>query len=160
MYRNQVCGNTLYCILFTTSQKSTKRCSMKNQFLLCGGIGWCLEILWTGLHSLQKGESTLCGTSSIWMFPIYGLAFVIGPISQHLTRRPFFLRGTLYTAGIYFIEYTSGTLLRHFHACPWDYSNSRCHYKGLIRLDYAPLWFCTGLFYEKVLNIGTNRESF
>lgn len=71
-----------------------------------------------------------------------------------------FLRGTLYTAGIYFIEYTSGTLLRHFHACPWDYSNSRCHYKGLIRLDYAPLWFCTGLFYEKVLNIGTNRESF
>ena len=77
---------------------------MKNQFLLCGGIGWCLEILWTGLHSLQKGESTLCGTSSIWMFPIYGLAFVIGPISQHLTRLPFFLRGTLYTAGIYLLS--------------------------------------------------------
>lgn len=126
---------------------------MKNQFLLCGGIGWCLEILWTGLHSLQKGEPTLNGTSSIWMFPIYGLASVIGPVSHHISKFPLIFRGSLYTAGIYLVEYTTGSLLRRIHACPWDYSSCRCHYKGLIRLDYAPLWFCTGLFYEKVLSL-------
>lgn len=129
--------------------------TMRKQFLLCGGLGWCLEILWTGLHSLQRGEHTLSGTSSIWMFPIYGLAFVIGPVSHYLKNCPVILRGSLYTTGIFITEFTTGALLRRFHACPWDYSSCRCHYKGLIRLDYAPLWFCTGLFFEKVLTVNT-----
>jgi hypothetical protein len=25
--------------------------------------------------------------------------------------------------------------------CPWDYSQKRYHFKGLIRWDYAPIWF-------------------
>ena len=66
---------------------------MKNQFLFCGSVGWGLEILWTGLHSLHDGEPTLSGTSSLWMFPIYGMASLIGPVSHHLARLPFFLRG-------------------------------------------------------------------
>ena len=46
----------------------------------------------------------------------------------------------------------SGTLLRKVDACPWDYSNTPFNIKGLIRLDYAPLWFCAGLLFEKILN--------
>ncbi len=132
---------------------------MKKQFLLCGSVGWGLEILWTGLHSLQRKEPTLCGTSSLWMFPIYGMASVIGPISHHLMRFPFILRGTVYAAGIFLVEFTTGSLLRRFRACPWDYSGCRCHYKGLIRLDYAPLWFLTGLFYEKILNLDVPKSA-
>ena len=133
---------------------------MKNQFLFCGSVGWGLEILWTGLHSLHDGEPTLSGTSSLWMFPIYGMASLIGPVSHHLARLPFFLRGTIYAAGIYLVEFTSGSLLRHFHAGPWDYSDRcHCHYKGLIRLDYAPLWFLIGLFYEKLLNFNVPKSS-
>ena len=42
-------------------------------------------------------------------------------------------------------------LLRCFHMCPWDYSNTPLNYRGLIRPDYAPLWFGAGLFFEKIL---------
>ena len=29
---------------------------MKKAFILCGLTGWCMEILWTGLHSILSGE--------------------------------------------------------------------------------------------------------
>ena len=41
-------------------------------FLLCGSVGWNMEILWTGFHSLLSGQWTLTGKSSLLMFPIYG----------------------------------------------------------------------------------------
>jgi len=49
------------------------------------------------------------------------------------------------------VEFISGALLRCFHMCPWDYSNTPLNYRGLIRPDYAPLWFGAGLFFEKIL---------
>ena len=119
--------------------------------LLCGAIGWCLEIFWTGLHSLLSGEFTMMGKTSLLMFPIYGCAAVIAPVSRKLSSVPAVIRGFLYTAGIFFTEFFTGTLLRYFHMCPWDYSNSPFQYKGLIRFDYTPLWFMMGLFFEKIL---------
>ena len=46
----------------------------------------------------------------------------------------------------------TGMLLKHYDMCPWDYSGNPLNYKGVIRLDYAPLWFCTGLLFEKILS--------
>ncbi len=125
---------------------------MKNKFLLCGSIGWCMEIFWTGLHCLGQNDLTLMGHSSIWMFPIYGLAAVIGPVSKHLKDFPALWRGSIYTVGIYLTEFTTGSFLSLFRICPWDYSQAALNYKGLIRLDYAPLWFMAGLFFEKILS--------
>ncbi len=93
----------------------------------------------------------MMGKTSLLMFPIYGCASLIGPVSKKISALPVFLRGCLYTAGIFAAEYSSGSLLKHFHMCPWDYTDTPFHYKGLIRLDYAPLWFATGLLFEKIL---------
>ena len=49
-------------------------------------------------------------------------------------------------------EFSTGLLLKHYNVCPWDYSRYPLNYKGVIRLDYAPLWFCTGLLFEKILS--------
>lgn len=125
---------------------------MGQQFILCGGIGWCMEILWTGIHALCRGEAALTGRSSLWMFPIYGFAAVIGPVSRRLKKIPVFFRGCIYMTGIFFVEFSTGTLLKSHFACPWDYSHVPFNYKGLIRLDYAPVWFATGLFFEKILS--------
>lgn len=125
---------------------------MKNKFILCGLIGWCLEIFWTGLKSFQRRQMKLIGHSSIWMFPIYGMAAVIGPVSKYLKELSALHRGSIYTMGIYFMEFTTGSLLTKFQICPWDYSQSPFNYKGLIRFDYAPLWFLAGLFFEKILS--------
>ena len=105
----------------------------KHPFLFCGFTGWCLEILWTGLHSLLRGDAAMKGTTSLLMFPIYGCAALIIP------------------AGFYFGEFTSGSILQAFHMCPWDYSGAPHQYRGIIRLDYLPVWFLTGLFFEKIL---------
>lgn len=124
---------------------------MKN-FLICGGIGWCMEIFWTGIHCLPQKDFTLMGYSSIWMFPIYGMAAVIGPVSKYLKELSVLHRGSIYTMGIYFMEFTTGSLLTKLQICPWDYSQAPFNYKGLIRFDYAPLWFAAGLFFEKILS--------
>lgn len=124
---------------------------MKGDFLKCGAAGWCLEILWTGMHAVGRKEWKMTGQSSLWMFPIYGMAALIGPLSKELSGVPVWVRGSLYMTGIFAAEFGTGTILKHFNLCPWDYSKAPCNYKGVIRLDYAPVWFLTGLIYEKIL---------
>ncbi len=121
-------------------------------FIICGSLGWCLECFWTGLSAIikHKDPKLLCSTS-VWMFPIYGLGALIKPISNLLGKTNAIIRGGVYTIGIFFTEYSLGTLLKKYKACPWDYSKSKYSYKGVIRLDYAPLWFIVGLLFEKIL---------
>lgn len=121
---------------------------MKNKFILCGVIGWCAEILWTGLHSLANGHWRLMGHSSLWMFPIYGCAAIIAPLSKIYSKCNTFLRGIIYMLHIFWGEFVFGTILKRFNICPWDYSGTPYNIDGVIRLDYAPLWFILGLFYE------------
>ena len=128
---------------------------MKRNFIRCGTLGWCLEIFWTGLHTLQTQDYRLMGHSSLWMFPIYGMAACISPISKLLQEKkmPLFARGIIYTAGIFLAEYGTGFILKKFNICPWDYTGCPGNIQGLIRLDYAPVWFCTGILYEKILSV-------
>ena len=124
---------------------------MKNKFILCGLIGWCLEIFWTGLKSFQRRQMKLEGRSSIWMFPIYGMAAFLAPIARLLRKKCFWVRGAVYTCAIFLTEYLTGSFLKKRDMCPWDYSRARFNIHGIIRLDYAPVWFLTGLLYERIL---------
>ena len=123
---------------------------MKNKFILCGAIGWCAEILWTGLNSFANGRFKLMGHSSLWMFPIYGCAAFIEPLSKIYRKFSTFSRGIIYMLHIFFAEFVSGSILKKYGICPWDYSASPLNINGIIRLDYAPLWFGLGLFYESL----------
>lgn len=120
-------------------------------FIKCGIIGWGMEIFWTGLHSLLQGDPRLTGRSSLWMFPIYGLAAAIIPAYELLKPLNILFRGLIYMIGIFIVEYITGAILRSMNLCPWDYSRAAFNINGLIRLDYAPVWFAAGLFFEWVL---------
>ena len=124
---------------------------MKKAFILCALTGWCMEILWTGLHSILSGELTMTGKTSLLMFPIYGSAAFIEPIWRRLCNKPIVLRGLIYTICIYAVEYTSGLLLRTLGICPWDYTGDPTNINGLIRLDFAPFWFIAGLIFERII---------
>ncbi len=52
---------------------------------------------------------------------------------------------------IYIVEFISGSILKKHGSCPWDYSRSHLSIRGVIRLDYAPCWFITGLLFENLL---------
>lgn len=123
----------------------------EKDFLKCGVAGWCIEVLWTGLCNMKNHDRRLSCNTSLIMFPIYGMAFLIKPVSKKISRHNTLLRGSLYTAMIYTAEYLSGHFLKKHDMCPWDYSESTFNINGIIRLDYAPAWFSVGLIYEKLL---------
>ena len=125
---------------------------MIKKFFTCGLLGWCLEILYTAACSLKNHDIRLKGNTSLWMFPIYGLAALFQPLSILLKGKPLFLRGCIYTICIFTTEYVTGAFLKKKHACPWNYEDAPLNIQGVIRLDYAPFWFGTGLLYEFLLN--------
>ncbi len=120
-------------------------------FLRCGILGWCLEIIFTALQSFRRREKTGMGNTSVFMFVIYGMAVFLKPVCALVKNMPVWLRGLVYTVCIFSAEYTAGMLLSRKERCPWNYAHSRYHINGLIRLDYAPLWFFAGLLFERML---------
>ena len=85
------------------------------------------------------------------MFPIYGTAALFKPFYKKLAKLPMMIRGCIYTCGIFLVEFLTGSFLKKHQFCPWDYSKAKYNLKGVVRLDYAPLWFITGLFLENRL---------
>lgn len=110
-----------------------------------------MEIIFTGLHSAKNKEFSLIGNTSIWMFPIYGLACCLSPICKFLRHKNIWIRGGVYTCFIFFGEYCTGSFLKKHQICPWDYSKAKYNLHGLVRLDYAPYWFGAGLLFERLL---------
>lgn len=129
-------------------------------FILCGAFGWCMECFWSGLDTIRKKkDKTLRCQTSVWMFPIYGMAALLSPIGKLLKGKSMMLRGTVYTLFIYLGEFMTGTFLKKIKSCPWDYSKAKLNYRGIIRLDYAPAWFVSGLIFEKILQRSNGIES-
>ena len=132
--------------------------NIPSRFFFCGTLGWCLEIIFTSLHCLKENNRKMIGSTSIWMFPIYGMASFFTPLCRRLRLKGVWHRGGVYTLLIFFCELVSGSLLSRINACPWDYSHAKWNFRGLIRLDYAPLWFGVGLLYEKLLTANSNGK--
>ncbi len=124
---------------------------MGRKFIICGLTGWCMEILFTAFGSFRRRELKLMGKTSIWMFPIYGLAVLIEPAYHMVKKLPALLRGLFYSAGIFGMEFLSGSFLKKHDLCPWDYSHAKSNVNGVIRLDYTPVWMTAGLIFEKIL---------
>ena len=129
-------------------------------FLKCGVTGWCLEVMFTSLESVLSHDWRLMGRTSLLMFPIYGMGALLAPIGAAVDRwvggirlRPadrFVRYGMLDMVLIFVAEYFSGMWLRAKGICPWDYTGRLASVNGLIRLDFAPLWFMTGLLFEQI----------
>jgi len=121
------------------------------RFIIYGLIGWCLEILWTGLGSLIHGNFMLYSFTYMWMFLIYGMGIFLEPIHNKIRNLNICLRGGIWVIIIFTIEYTCGWALDSMLGqCPWDYGDGLLSINGYIRLDFAVPWFFTGLLYEKV----------
>ena len=124
---------------------------MRKKFLICGLTGWCLEILFTALGSFRRRELKLMGHTSLWMFPIYGMAVLLQPVYFIIKKLPALLRGIIYSTCFFSVEFLSGSFLKKRGICPWDYSEAKSNVGGVIRLDYMPFWMAAGLLFEKIL---------
>lgn len=122
-------------------------------FLICGTIGWIMEILWTGFWSFVNGDFRMTATTSILMFPIYGAAVFFKPLYNVICDLPILIRGGIYVVCIFAVEYFFGIVMTRMGICPWDYSSSKFNINGVIRLDYAPAWFAAGLIFEEIITV-------
>ncbi len=148
-----------------------KRYEIREFFLnycKCGIAGWCLEIVFTSVESIMARDLRLFGRTSLWMFPIYGMGAFLGPISRFLDswigdREILSLKDKFWRHGfsdmvlIFLAEYVTGAFLKARNMCPWDYSGRLFSIDGLIRLDFAPFWFGTGLLFEHLTLKRENR---
>jgi len=59
-------------------------------------------------------------------------------------------------------EFIGGLVLTQFSARTWDYTHYKYDVMGLIALEYAPLWFFSGLlqeyFYEYLLTLSLQPD--
>ncbi len=127
--------------------------SKGGRFLAYGLIGWCGEVLFTGIHDFVRfRDRRLPSRTSIWMFPVYGLmAPLYEPLHDRIRGLPAPVRAAAYGAGFLAVEYGTGRLFRLILGqAPWDYSYAKRHVHGLIRPDYFPLWAAVGLAMEPV----------
>jgi uncharacterized membrane protein len=143
------------------------------RFVAYGLLGWCAEIVWTASYDALSGRRRgvgdtvervpisraerlrLAGHTYLWMLPLYGLAALLfEPAHDAVRTLAWPLRGAIYATGIFAVEYAAGWLLRRtIGRCPWDYSYARASVHGLIRLDYAPVWFLFGLLLERAHDV-------
>lgn len=138
--------------------KHNLSCFVQN-FLKCGLAGWCLEIVFTSMDALRRRDMTLKGHTSLWMFPIYGSAAILSPVSRLLRHKSVWTRGLTYMSMIFSMEYLTGLVLSRRKFCPWDYRRSRWNIGRVIRLDFAPYWFCAGLFFEQLLSDNASENT-
>lgn len=112
------------------------------------------------MESVMAQDWRLMGRTSLLMFPIYGMGALLAPIGRLVdfwvddgpvrVTDQYVRHGMLYMVLIFTAEYVSGAWLRARGICPWDYSGRQSNINGLIRLDFAPLWFATGLLFEQI----------
>ncbi len=117
-------------------------------------------MIFTSVESIMAHDWRLMGRTSLLMFPIYGCGALLSPISGMVDRwigetslrtsDRYIRHGMLYMVLIFAAEYLTGAWLRARGMCPWDYSGRQTNVNGLIRLDFAPLWFGTGLLFEQI----------
>lgn len=121
------------------------------RFAVYGACGWLIEIMWTGLGSVLRGDPRLTSQTYLWMFPIYGGgALLLERLFPLLADKHWLLRGLTSVAVIFTVEYVTGLSLRLLVGrSPWDYSGTPFSVHGLIRLDYAPAWFVLALLFER-----------
>ncbi|MCL5018429.1 MAG: hypothetical protein M1416_01530 [Candidatus Pacearchaeota archaeon] len=121
-------------------------------FILFGFFGVALEVFCTSLSSFKNKKNDIClkGNSSIWMFFVYGFVyFIVLFVLNYFSDFHILLRGFAYMILFYSLEFTSGLFLKRCRVIPWNYSSdTKYNYKGIVRLDFAPLWFIGGLFSE------------
>ena len=143
--------------------RTNKIYKLMNDFLKCGLTGLILEVVFTSLGSILTGDFRMTGTTSLLMFPIYGMGALLAPIGSLIDQwlkvsdlKPSNLvnrilrHGLLYMVLIFIAEYIYGMYLKSIGICPWDYTGRLTSIHGLIRLDFAPLWFGTGLLFEQI----------
>jgi len=133
------------------------------RFYFWGAHGVFAEVLFTGIWEfVVSGKWSLMGTSSIWSFLVYGLGTAMAENLYHYFHSkniPLLARCCVYVLVTYTWELTCGFLFDLFPGSRnWDYSAFTYNFMGYICLEYAPIWFMAGLYFEMLMTVLVRLE--
>lgn len=123
-------------------------------------VGITLEVFWTSIiNSIKNKDRKLTGKTYLWMFPIYALVpfiYIFG--IRYMQDINIFIKAIIYMFAFYLLEFTSGYIIKKIMGVsPWNYrgydikiigKEYKANYKGLICLEYAPVWYLYGIMGE------------
>ena len=128
------------------------------RFYIYGIQGFCDEVVFTAAKRFYRtGDWKLEGDSSISSFFIYGCMSLflerLYVFFYYKHGLKWYFRLPLYTLFIYTWEHLTGSILRLFDACPWDYSHHTYNLHGLITMYYAPCWMFLGFLQDMLSDV-------
>jgi uncharacterized membrane protein len=115
-------------------------------------IGITMEVIATSIMDFVKfRDPRLKGETYLWMLPIYAVVPSIYIFVQSiLPDINWIVKGLVYMLAFYLLEFIAGLLIKAIvGVSPWNYKTYRFHYKEVICLEYAPVWFIYGIVGEK-----------
>jgi len=134
----------------------------------CVSLGISLEVFWTSLDNYFKTKDVrLIGKSYLWMFLIYALVpFIYLFVLHFFGNNSIFIRAIIYMFAFFVLEYCTGLIIKLIVGkSPWNYSGYTINFfgkhikseiNGLVCLQYAPIWYLYGLFFEYCFKILIN----
>ena len=123
-------------------------------------IGVTMEVICTSIMDFIKDKDPrLKGETYLWMLPIYAVVpFIYEFVQGVLPEISWWQKGFVYMLAFYLLELVGGLIIKALvGVSPWNYKNYRFHFKEVICLEYAPVWFIYGIvgemYYEFLLAI-------
>ncbi|MDA0568413.1 MAG: hypothetical protein O3A22_02240 [Bacteroidetes bacterium] len=114
-------------------------------------IGITMEVIATSiLDFIKSRDPRLKGETYLWMLPIYAVVpFIYMFVTSTFGESGWIVKGVVYMTAFYLLELVAGLTIKALvGVSPWNYKNYRFHFKEVICLEYAPVWFIYGVVGE------------
>ena len=123
-------------------------------------IGITMEVVATSIMDFIKyRDPRLKGETYLWMLPVYAaVPYIYMFVTSTFIDSGWIVKGFIYMIAFYLLELLAGLIIKALvGVSPWNYKDYRFHFKEVICLEYAPVWFIYGvvgeLYYEFLISI-------
>ena len=123
-------------------------------------IGITLEVVATSIMDFIKyRDPRLKGETYLWMLPVYAaVPYIYLFVTSTFKDSGWIVKGFIYMIAFYLLELMAGLIIKALvGVSPWNYKDYRFHFKEVICLEYAPVWFIYGVvgewYYEFLISI-------
>jgi hypothetical protein len=123
-------------------------------------IGITMEVVATSIMDFIKyRDPRLKGETYLWMLPVYAaVPYIYLFVTSTFKDSGWIVKGFIYMIAFYLLELLAGLIIKALvGVSPWNYKDYRFHFKEVICLEYAPVWFIYGVvgewYYEFLISI-------
>ena len=111
-----------------------------------------MKVIATSIMDFIKyRDPRLKGETYLWMLPVYAVVpYIYLFVTSTFKDSGWIVKGFIYMIAFYLLELMAGLIIKALvGVSPWNYKDYRFHFKEVICLEYAPVWFIYGVVGER-----------